>query len=173
MTILVEYAPGQFGDWVRNNADSRCNKLCARCGETIGYAGYALRKGDRKIVHFMRDSNRAGYVLDCKSDAKYFQTELYGVSRQPTRTNRQQESEQRREKMLAKRYRAMARDIEFIADEDWRTLKATHEYGVKLAEMIDANLIDSLSKAGKTALMETHKEAVKSGFIKIAVTKVH
>lgn len=75
---LVEYASGQFGSFVRSNADSYSNDKCARCGRVIGYGGMAKRKGDAKIVHFLRDMNRWGFVLDCQDGGQHFQTEHLG-----------------------------------------------------------------------------------------------
>lgn len=75
---LVEYAPGQYGSFVRSNADSYSNEPCARCGGPIGYGGMAKRKGDERIVHFLRDMNRWGFVLDCREGGQHFQTEHLG-----------------------------------------------------------------------------------------------
>lgn len=65
MTKLVRYTPGQYADLIRGDGDAFSNLTCVQCGDAIGYAGYAERKGDRAPVHYI--TANGGRVLDCKA----------------------------------------------------------------------------------------------------------
>lgn len=71
--MMVEYAPGQFGTLICTGSDTLRVETCATCGGPMRGSGRAARFGDGKLVHFMADRDRPGYVLDCVT-SDFFRT---------------------------------------------------------------------------------------------------
>lgn len=67
---------------------------------------------------------------------------------------------------LAAKYQGMAFILDRkLADDDWKTMRVTHEHAIKLADCIEQGLVDTLSRGGKACLTEAYNAAIRDGFI--------